>query len=116
MTDEIKRYFLERYEKASFRVVPGHWPDFESREAVDRWIEAMEATLKVAQEEIRQEPKSTPDRCPFCGAEAGRVARSFSDSKYYVLCSPRRGGCSAKGPERTMKESAIRAWNRRNGT
>lgn len=116
MTDEIKQYFLERYEQADFRVVPGHWPDFESRESVDRWMEAMSATWKVAREEIRQETKLTPDRCPFCGADAGRIARRFNDSrKYYVLCSPRRGGCGAKGSEHIMKEDAIRAWNRRNG-
>lgn len=38
MTDEVKAYFLERYKKAKFRVVPGHWPDFDSKEDVDQWI------------------------------------------------------------------------------
>ena len=42
MTDEVWKYFLKKYEKAGFRVVPGHWPDFKSKEDVDRWIHLME--------------------------------------------------------------------------
>ena len=42
MTDEVWKYFLERYRKCDFRVVPGHWPDFKSKEDVDKWIQFME--------------------------------------------------------------------------
>ena len=38
MTDEIKAYFAEQYQEAKFRVVPGHWPDFKSKEEVEQWI------------------------------------------------------------------------------
>ena len=40
--DEVTAYFFERYEKASFRVVPGHWPDFQTKEEVDEYIDATE--------------------------------------------------------------------------
>lgn len=39
---EVEEYFWERYKKASFRVVPGHWPDFQSKEEVDTWIDENE--------------------------------------------------------------------------
>ena len=42
MTDEVWKYFLERYRKCDFRVVPGHCPDFKSKEDVDKWIQFME--------------------------------------------------------------------------
>lgn len=42
MTNEVQKYFLAKYQKAGFRVVPGHWPDFESKEQVDEWIHGME--------------------------------------------------------------------------
>jgi hypothetical protein len=35
---EVEAYFIEQYKKASFRVVPGHWPEFKSKEEVDKWI------------------------------------------------------------------------------
>jgi hypothetical protein len=39
---EIEEYFYAKYEKASFRVMPGHWPDFLSKEEVDLWIKECE--------------------------------------------------------------------------
>lgn len=42
MTDEVWKYFWERYRKCDFRVVPYHWPDFKSKEDVDKWIQFME--------------------------------------------------------------------------
>ena len=36
---EARRYFMERYSQLPFRVIPGHWPDFASKEEVDRWID-----------------------------------------------------------------------------
>lgn len=38
MTKEVSEYFRDKYSKASFRVVPGHWPDFKSKEEVDKWM------------------------------------------------------------------------------
>lgn len=38
MDKEVKAYFEEQYAKSKVTVVPGHWPDFESKEAVDNWI------------------------------------------------------------------------------
>jgi len=40
--EEAGKYFLEQYQKASFRVVPGHWPEFRSKKEVDKWIKASE--------------------------------------------------------------------------
>lgn len=45
--NEIEQYFLERYKNASFRVVPGHWPDFKSKDDVDTWINLMEKMFDV---------------------------------------------------------------------
>ena len=42
MTDEVWKYSLEQYRKCDFRVTPGHWPDFKSKEDVDKWIQFME--------------------------------------------------------------------------
>ena len=36
---EIEDYFVEQYEKSGFRVVPGHWPEMETKEDVDNWID-----------------------------------------------------------------------------
>lgn len=42
MTKEVSEYFREQYGRASFRVVPGHWPDFKSKEEVDKWMVMMQ--------------------------------------------------------------------------
>jgi hypothetical protein len=47
--DEVTAYFFERYEKASFRVVPGHWPDFKATKellAYEHGISPEEITIK----------------------------------------------------------------------
>lgn len=43
--DEVTAYFFERYEKASFRVVPEHWPDFKTKEEVDEYIDTTEKIM-----------------------------------------------------------------------
>ena len=45
--DEVTAYFFERYEKASFTVVPGHWPDFKTKEEVDEYIDAIEKIMEA---------------------------------------------------------------------
>mgnify|MGYP007130825603 CR=1 FL=1 len=45
--DEVMAYFLERYEKSSFRVVPGHWPDFKTKEEVDEYIDVTEKIMEA---------------------------------------------------------------------
>lgn len=39
MDKSLEKYFFSKYKKANFRVVPGHWPDFKSKEEIDRWFE-----------------------------------------------------------------------------
>jgi L-arabinose isomerase len=51
MEKEIEQYFMEKYKKASFRMVPGHWPDFKTKEEVDKWIDFMESMRKVRESE-----------------------------------------------------------------
>lgn len=46
MNSEVEKYFKEKYSKADFRVVPGHWPDFKTKEDVDYWIMIMELMNK----------------------------------------------------------------------
>lgn len=46
MSEDVWIYFKNEYEKCSFSVVPGHWPDFKSCAEVDRWIEVIEEILQ----------------------------------------------------------------------
>ena len=55
MTDEVWTYFKERYEKASFRVVQGHWPDFKGKEQVDKWFALTEKITRSAFEDFVDE-------------------------------------------------------------
>lgn len=48
MSDEVFEYFMERYKTAKFRVVPGHWPNFKSKEQVDKWFAFAEDILLTA--------------------------------------------------------------------
>lgn len=41
---EVMAYFRKRYSEAPFSVVPGHWPDFKTKQDVDDYIDA---TLKI---------------------------------------------------------------------
>ena len=50
MTKDVEEYFFEQYSKASFEVVPGHWPDFENKRDVFNWIQGMEKILKKINE------------------------------------------------------------------
>lgn len=53
MPDELQAYIDRRYAKASFRVVPGHLPTFDSKEAVDEYFDSMERQLEAF---IKREP------------------------------------------------------------
>lgn len=41
MEKDIQDYFYQQYAKSTVKVVPGHWPDFQSKEDVDRWIDGL---------------------------------------------------------------------------
>lgn len=45
MTKEIEKYFLDRYKQQEYRVLPGHWPDFKSKQEVDEWIETLNKVM-----------------------------------------------------------------------
>ncbi len=45
MPKDVEEYFYQRYKKADFKAVPGHWPDFQSQEEVDRWFMMIENAL-----------------------------------------------------------------------
>lgn len=64
MTDEVWKYFWARYRKCDFRVVPGHWPDFESKEDVDKWIQSNEKLLDAIFEDESEE--EAQDECHVC--------------------------------------------------
>lgn len=50
MDDEIKAYFAEKYEKSRVKVVPGHWPDFQSKAEVDEWLNNLALVGKMFKE------------------------------------------------------------------
>ena len=64
MTDEVWKYFWEKYRKCDFRVVPGHWPNFKSKEDVDKWIQSNEKLSDAIFEDESEE--ETQDECYVC--------------------------------------------------
>lgn len=58
MTKEVSEYFRDKYSKASFRVVPGHWPDFKSKEEVDKWVEMTQKMVEFFSNKYKQERES----------------------------------------------------------
>jgi hypothetical protein len=58
MTKEVSDYFREQYGKASFRVVPGHWPDFATKEEVDKWLKMVQAMGDFFIDKYNQERES----------------------------------------------------------
>lgn len=54
MTEEVKKYFFEKYEASSVRVVPGHWPDFKTKEEVDEWLKVIEDIAMAMREDRRR--------------------------------------------------------------
>lgn len=51
MTDEVKEYFEKKYNEASFMIVPGHNPNFKTKDEVDKWFELMESMVNEADDE-----------------------------------------------------------------
>lgn len=39
--DEVRKYFHQEYAKINIQVVPGHYPNFKTKEEVDKLIEHM---------------------------------------------------------------------------
>ena len=64
MTDEVWKYFWEKYRKCDFRVVPYHWPDFKSKEDVDKWIQSNEKLSDAIFEDESEE--EAQDECHVC--------------------------------------------------
>ena len=58
MSDEVYEYFLERYQKAKFRVVPGHCPNFKSKEHVDKWFKFVDDIMSTAFKEAFKSDKT----------------------------------------------------------
>lgn len=50
-----------------------------------------------------------PEYCPFCDWPDVELRRTWFFHFYYMLCML----CGARGPLRTTRYWAIRAWNRR---
>lgn len=74
MTDEVSEYFHQQYKKSKVRVVPGHWPDFNSKKVVDLWIKIINSMVddcftqslecpRCKNEEIQEDQ----NYCQICG-------------------------------------------------
>lgn len=48
--EDAKEYFIQEYLKQDIRVVPGHWPDFATKEEVDDWLEKQNKHYKLFDE------------------------------------------------------------------
>lgn len=51
MPQELKDYANKRIEESGIRMVPGHYPVFESKEDVDKWIEMKQRAFEMYFEE-----------------------------------------------------------------
>ena len=51
MTEEVKKYAEKRILESNIRMVPGHYPKFESKEQVDRFIKMCEMSFLAYKEE-----------------------------------------------------------------
>lgn len=60
VNEEVMEYFKAKYQQASFRVVPGHWPNFQTKEEVDEWINSMNELSELA---ISMKGKRSCPRC-----------------------------------------------------
>lgn len=48
MSQELKDYANKRIKESGIRMVPGHYPVFDSKEHVDEWIEMMQELIRRA--------------------------------------------------------------------
>lgn len=48
--NNLEEYFYSEYQKQDIRVVPGHWPDFQTKEEIDKWIEGLQMHKKMMEE------------------------------------------------------------------
>ena len=42
---EVREYFIKRYNECNFTIVPGHHPRFKTKKEVDEWIKREEEML-----------------------------------------------------------------------
>lgn len=82
--DEVRKYFHQEYSRANFRVVPGHWPNFKTKEEVDDWFELM---VKLGKDLLEQfnEDKNT-NILSFKGDES----LLYSQSKFVGVIGSRK--------------------------
>ena len=107
MQKEIEEYFFEKYKNSSVKVVPGHWPDFESKEHVDEWMDTMERIKKVFAKDSEDEPRLIA--CPVCGCHEHSPLTMVNKTAgtHYIKC--RR--CGTRTTEYAARILAIKAWN-----
>lgn len=51
MTEEVRKYAEKRIIERNIRMVPGHYPEFDSKEHVDRFIKMCEMSFRAYEEE-----------------------------------------------------------------
>jgi hypothetical protein len=51
MTEEVRKYAEKRIIESNIRMVPGHYPEFDSKEQVDRFIKMCEMSFRAYEEE-----------------------------------------------------------------
>lgn len=106
MTKEVEDYFFEQYQKQNFQVVPGHWPDFETKKDVDDWISMMVGFGKFVEEKFGNEPHA--GKCPSCGFHLSFRKENKGTGAIKLRCLE----CAAETREYETLALAIEAWNR----
>lgn len=73
----VANRFKERTENSSFKLVPGHYPDFTTAEEVDEWFDNWERMNKKTFDYVRNKPWI----CPVCENK-----EKNKDANYCKIC------------------------------
>ena len=79
---------------------------------------------------LTNKPQEFLEHCPFCGQQESLELKTITtgsdetffglfentkQTKYFILCFTRKGGCGASTGRYTSEKDAIKAWNSRSG-
>lgn len=78
MDASLVKYFNQKMKTASFGIVPGHHPDFKTKEEIDTWVEKMEKMMEMTRQILAEEDKTI---CPRCKNEEIKET-----DNYCIIC------------------------------
>lgn len=82
--DEVREYFHQEYKNINVEVVPGHWPNFKTKEEVDKWIQFMTKVEKSIHDVFDE--KSIEEQFNL----KGNKCLLYSKSRFVGVIGPRK--------------------------